>query len=79
MKKNPYRNILIYLHIVFEGDQTKIMKELLENNLKPNYDGIEEYLKENKIDRKKYRTIADKRYPKKYIQDLAHPTLVVEK
>lgn len=81
MKSNVVdaRRLLIYLHIYFNGNQTLIMKELLEKNLKLKIDDVNAYFKNNKTDESKYITIVDEDYPDNLKDDLTKPILVIER
>ena len=73
------RKLLIYLHLQFDGDQAKIMLELLEKKLAVTEDFVNAYLEENKIDTNKYVTYIDDDYPDDMKSDFANPIFVFER
>lgn len=77
MKKQ--KKLLIYLYIYFNGNQKKIIKELLEKNEKITQKQVNDYFKNNRV-LKDYITIFDDAlYPEVLKEKLDDPILVFKK
>ena len=77
--KERARKLLIYLHLQFDGDQAKILLELLEKKLAVTEDLVNAYFEENKIDSSNYITYLDDDYPNDMKSELINPILVIER
>ena len=73
------RKLLIYLHLYFNGDQAKIILELLDKKLAVTEDVVNAYFEENKIDSSNYITYLDDDYPDDMKSDFANPIFVFER
>lgn len=62
VSKTDGKKLLIFLHIFFNGNQTEIMKELLENNYHFVKKDINKFFRNNKVKLRDYITILDKSY-----------------
>ena len=80
MKRNkfPERRLLIYMYIIFDGNQNKILQEMLEHKLNIKEEDVDKYFKENKV-LGNYITIFDKDFPNKLKYDFDNPTFVIQR
>lgn len=70
------KKILVYLYNQFNGDNGKIITELMENNLKADMKTINSYLKENNIKLSEYKCLWEKKFPNRYKDDI-NPTMII--
>lgn len=75
-EKLDNKKILIYLYEQFNGDNGKIITELFENNLKASMVIVNQYIKDNNIRISDYRCVWEKKFPKRYIDDL-NPSMII--
>lgn len=59
-----YKQTLVYLYEKFEGNQELIIKELVENNLKPSIKDIKEFIRVNHLHLTNYTCFWEKSFPK---------------
>ena len=67
------------MHLYFNGDQAKIILELLDKKLAVTEDVVNAYFEENKIDSSNYITYLDDDYPDDMKSELINPILVIER
>ncbi len=70
------KKILIYLYHQFNGDNGKIITELMENNLKANMETVNKYIKENNLKLSEYKCMWEKKFPTRYKDDV-NPTMII--
>lgn len=70
------KKILIYLYHQFNGDNGKIITELMENKYKVSTKMANEFLKDKNIKTSEYKCMWEKNFPKRYLNDL-NPTMII--
>lgn len=65
-KNQDKKKILVYLYEHFNGDQNKILMELIENNLKPSMEVVNEFIKSRGIKLTNYTALWENEFPKQF-------------
>lgn len=70
------KKILIYLYHVFNGDNGKIITELMERKVKADRETVTNFIKEHNIKLSDYKCMWEKNFPKRYKDNLS-PVMII--
>lgn len=70
------KKILIYLYHQFNGDNGKIITELMERKVKSDRETVNKFIKDNDIKLSDYKCMWEKNFPKRYKDDMS-PVMII--
>lgn len=70
------KKILIYLYHQFNGDNGKIITELMERKVKSDRETVNKFIKDNNIKLSDYKCMWESKFPKRYQEELS-PVMII--